>query len=698
MKDLRFYPPIFLLILIILVLLLTSCKGIVPSPGATDDLTIYGQIKMPVACCVPLEEKEMSKSDYDETEFWGIVPDAVVELKNAGNCQIVDTTESDETGYYVFDDIQPGLYIVTAYCPSNEKYLLKDVAEKAAGVGLDAGIPDCESTALALVIEYLEDCYDENYFCFNQWSRIYKLVQAIAEDVGEVNIPAIQAHEDFGVLDDFDYDDLVDQVCEKLEGCCISPGTTPSPGPGPTPTPTTYILTLLVSPEGAGTVTGAGTYSVNATANISASTNAGWQFVNWTGDATGSVSDTTVLMNGNKIATANFQQIPVNTFTITYHANGGTGSQNDPSSPYVAGVSVTALGQGSIVRSGFTFTGWNTAANGSGTAYAPDDNFSMPAANVTLYAQWTANPTYNVYYCGTSNTGGTDPIDSNNYEEGDPVTVLGSGSLTKTGFTFTGWNTAANGSGTAYAPDDTFNMPDHNVTLYAQWDQNCYSLTVNIVGSGSVDKNPDEDCYAYGTDVILTPQPNQCWYFDGWSDDLSGNSDPETINMNDNKEVTAIFVASPTADITLTARYDLPGEPCTDTWLWWHAPCNHTSGRDYMEVDVEIINATSSLGSATIEVHYDNSKLDEVSGYDGNNDGIIVLNTSVKTSIRFKKWGPDSGSPNYNPTQDGTDWTDSANVQIYGTGTSLFDSDSHEYCLTYDSIQIQGDDNQIRGR
>jgi len=122
------------------------------------------------------------------------------------------------------------------------------------------------------------------------------------------------------------------------------------------------------------------------------------------------------------------------------------------------------------VKTGYAFAGWNTAANGSGASYTEGQTFAMGSSNVTLYAQWTALPTYTVTYNGNGNTGGSVPTDSNAYYQGDTVTVLGNtGNLTKTGYTFAGWNTAANGSGTSYAGGATFAMGTVNVTLYAQW-------------------------------------------------------------------------------------------------------------------------------------------------------------------------------------------------------------------------------------
>ncbi|WP_183570515.1 S-layer homology domain-containing protein, partial [Paenibacillus endophyticus] len=140
-----------------------------------------------------------------------------------------------------------------------------------------------------------------------------------------------------------------------------------------------------------------------------------------------------------------------------------------------------------LVKTGNTFTGWNTAADGTGTPYAANATFGMGAANVTLYAQWTANPTYTVTYNGNGSTGGTVPTDSNPYEQNATVTVLGNtGSLEKTGNTFAGWNTAADGTGTAYAANATFGMAAANVTLYAQWTASPGG------GSGGIPTPPDD--------------------------------------------------------------------------------------------------------------------------------------------------------------------------------------------------------------
>ena len=73
-----------------------------------------------------------------------------------------------------------------------------------------------------------------------------------------------------------------------------------------------------------------------------------------------------------------------------------------------------------------------------------------------------------------------------------------------------------------------------------------YTLTINIVGHGTVDTDPDGP-YLSGTEVQLTAIPDTDWVFDGWSDDLSGTDNPETIVMTSDKTVTATFsTTSPT--------------------------------------------------------------------------------------------------------------------------------------------------------
>ena len=183
--------------------------------------------------------------------------------------------------------------------------------------------------------------------------------------------------------------------------------------------------------------------------------------------------------------------------TVTYNGNGNTsGSAPIDSTMYQEGQTVTAQGNtGSLVNSGYSFVGWNTLSSGTGTSYTSGAKFLMPAANVTLYAQWTANITYSVTYNGNGNTGGTVPIDSNNYVSGQTVTVQGTGSRVNTGHTFAGWNSLANGSGTTYTQGQTFSMPAADVILYATW-------TATPVVVGTLPATGQTSCYNSAGGII----------------------------------------------------------------------------------------------------------------------------------------------------------------------------------------------------
>ena len=89
-------------------------------------------------------------------------------------------------------------------------------------------------------------------------------------------------------------------------------------------------------------------------------------------------------------------------YTVTYNANGGSGSA-PAAEKYVAGTTAMVAGKNTLSKSGYTFMGWNTANDGTGIFYGVGSTFAMPASNMTLYAQW-AHVWYNTVPDGKSNT------------------------------------------------------------------------------------------------------------------------------------------------------------------------------------------------------------------------------------------------------------------------------------------------------
>ena len=116
---------------------------------------------------------------------------------------------------------------------------------------------------------------------------------------------------------------------------------------------------------------------------------------------------------------------------------------------------------------------------------------SNPVTQVSATVTYTSSLSpYRVTYDRNRSTLGGPPTDAATYAVGATVTVLGnSGLLSKTGSTFAGWNSAADGHGTRYAPGATFNIGAADLRLYARWSPNV--CTLDLDDNGSVDALTD---------------------------------------------------------------------------------------------------------------------------------------------------------------------------------------------------------------
>lgn len=154
------------------------------------------------------------------------------------------------------------------------------------------------------------------------------------------------------------------------------------------------------------------------------------------------------------------------TYTLTYDGNTSDGGAA-PASTVGFGSYATSGNTGTLTKSGNTFGGWNTAANGSGTTYQAADLINL-TGNITLYAVWTSNAPASYSLTYDPNNSSTGNVPSNSVGSGSINTAPNSGGLSRAGYTFVAWNTAADGSGTTYLPGDALNLTS-NITLYAMW-------------------------------------------------------------------------------------------------------------------------------------------------------------------------------------------------------------------------------------
>ncbi|MFC0393615.1 InlB B-repeat-containing protein [Paenibacillus mendelii] len=344
----------------------------------------------------------------------------------------------------------------------------------------------------------------------------------------------------------------------------------------------TYTVTYNGNGSTGGTVPAdSGTYETGASATVlgkGSLVKAGHTFAGWNTAANGSGTNYAAgaaLTMGSANVTL-FAKWTVNpTYTVTYNGNGSTGGTVPADSgTYETGASATVLGKGSLVKAGYTFAGWNTAANGSGTSYAAGATLTMGSANVTLFAQWTTNPTYTVTYDGNGSTGGAAPLDNGTYETGASATVLGKGSLVKAGYTFAGWNTAVNGSGTNYAAGDTLIMGSTNVTLFAQWTTNAtYAVTYDGNGSTGGTVPSDSGTYETGASATVLGKGSLVkagYTFAGWNTVANGSgtnyASGATLTMGSaNVTLFAKWTTNPTYTVTYNGNGSTGGTEPSDS-------------------------------------------------------------------------------------------------------------------------------------
>jgi uncharacterized repeat protein (TIGR02543 family) len=189
------------------------------------------------------------------------------------------------------------------------------------------------------------------------------------------------------------------------------------------------------------------------------------------------------------------------TYTLTYDGNtNSAGTVPSAVTGILSGASVTVTAVGTLVKTDYAFAGWNTAADGSGTAYAAGSNITI-SANTTLYAQWT--PTYSLTYNGNSSTGGTAPSTASGLKSGTVVTVAAN-TFTRTNYIFSSWNTKADGSGDSYAPNTNITITA-NTMLYAIWTQ-VFTLTYN--GNGSTGGTAPSQVTGITSGTVVTVAAN----------------------------------------------------------------------------------------------------------------------------------------------------------------------------------------------
>ena len=208
-----------------------------------------------------------------------------------------------------------------------------------------------------------------------------------------------------------------------------------------------------------------------------------------------------------------------NAQTLTYHGNGATGG-NTAAQSGKTGDELTTNANG-FTRDGYTFVRWDTAKDGSGTAYGEGKNgvsqYVMKPAGNDLYAIWKANPAsirYRDDYGATGSTPDTTGVTGQN------VTIAQNG-FTRPGYTFTGWARDRR-TDPSLQPGGRYTLTPGTTTLWAQWKADPAHLIYNS-NSGSTSQTRRTDGVVDQTlTVIANPFTRSGYTFTGWNTQADG--------------------------------------------------------------------------------------------------------------------------------------------------------------------------------
>ena len=273
---------------------------------------------------------------------------------------------------------------------------------------------------------------------------------------------------------------------------------------------------ITLSPAAYFTYGGAQYYKPNTTITLSSTVPTGQHVIYKAGNKTlGGNTYTVNSSDGDVTLTAEY---PYNTYTVQFNGNGSTsGSMSNQSFTYATAQNLKA---NAFTRTGYTFAGWNTQADGNGTSYANGESVNnlttTNGGTVTLYAQWTAN-TYTVTLNKQDGNGGSASATAT-YDAAMPAITV----PTRTGYTFGGYFTQTNGGGTQYYNADGTSTRTWNLTaattLYAKWAIITYNITYELNGGSVSTANPTSYNIETPTFTLNNPSKKN-YHFVGWTKD-----------------------------------------------------------------------------------------------------------------------------------------------------------------------------------
>lgn len=292
-------------------------------------------------------------------------------------------------------------------------------------------------------------------------------------------------------------------------------------------------------------------------------------------------------------------------YSVTYDANGGTGSVTD-TEKYAKGAEATVKSNNGFTNGDKVFLSWNTAADGKGETYYPNGIVEI-TGDVTLYAQWgdkasTVQLTYH------SNFAPDQTKTVNGIANNGQITVAAYdntlGLPAREGYTFAGWNTEADGSGTKFSAGDSARVDNGSNDLYAQWTINQYNYTVEYyidnVKNDSMTVTGNAD---FGS--VINSYTDKCPT--GYALEKTENL-PLTIGVNESANVIKVFYKKNVFNLTIHYVYAEDQSKAADDYtksVTFNDTYNVTSPTiDGYTADTTVVSGTMPAENVEVTVTY----------------------------------------------------------------------------------------------
>ncbi len=353
------------------------------------------------------------------------------------------------------------------------------------------------------------------------------------------------------------------------------------------------------------------------------------------------------------------------TLTVTFRENIPEGTSALQSVQYNT---ATALQTNAFTRAGYAFAGWNTASDGSGTAYT-DGQCVTCKADLELFAQWTAN-TYVVHFLGNGSDSGTMEDQTFRYDEEQ---TLRKNTFARTGYTFHGWATDPNAAAADYTDEQSVkNLAESGeVTLYAVWSLDSYIVQFDMQGHGEqiaaqqIERNqsalrpedPTDEAYDFGGWYIESACENEYDFAQPVTGDLTlfakwtKKTYTVTFDPDNGEAVTQETVAHGDP----LAQPEDPAKPGY-TFLGWY---NGESAYDFSAPVTGTLALKAKWQATPYTVEFDSDGGTAVSSMSYTIESTGTLPATEKSNYTFLGW---------KVTSAGGNWTQDENISA---GTSL---------------------------